>query len=108
LPSAAVTFPKTVDAQGRAITIYDPASTVASGSVFVRTPFPGNIIPANRMDPVGLNFLKGPYPLPNITPARGTIQNYFDARPRTFKWNSLSTRMDENISARHQLFFRFG
>src|SRR5262249_19169373 len=101
-------FSKTVDAQGRAAIIYDPYSTTAGGSGFVRTPFAGNLIPANRMDPVGVNFMKGLYPLPNITPAPGAIQNYFDARPRTFKWNSLSSRVDENLSAKHQLFFRFG
>src|SRR5882762_1246233 len=41
------------DAQGRLITIYDPATgrLDASGQ-WVRDPFPGNIIPANRIDPM--------------------------------------------------------
>ena len=30
----------------------------------MRTPFPGNIIPANRIDPVAKNIVKY-YPLPN-------------------------------------------
>ena len=46
-------FSNTRDGQGRLFTIYDPATTRANpnGSGFVRDPFPGNIIPRNRMDP---------------------------------------------------------
>src|SRR6266851_768873 len=45
------------DAQGRLITIYDPASghLDATGQ-WVRDPFPGNIIPANRIDPMAKTF----------------------------------------------------
>src|SRR5439155_18105642 len=32
-------------------TVFDPATTRPVGSSFVRDPFPGNIIPANRLDP---------------------------------------------------------
>ncbi len=38
--------------QGRPIIIYDPLTTDANGN---RQPFPGNIIPANRINPVGRN-----------------------------------------------------
>jgi hypothetical protein len=51
---------------GQLITIYDPLTTRPnpSGPGFVRDPFPGNIIPANRLNQVGLN-VAGIYPLPN-------------------------------------------
>src|SRR5690242_9912319 len=62
-------FSKTVDSAGKPITIYDPATTVTSGTSAVRGVFPGNAIPANRWDPVGGGFAKSLYPAPNITPA---------------------------------------
>ena len=38
---------------GNPLTIYDPLTTQADGS---RSPFPGNVIPANRIDTVGRNI----------------------------------------------------
>ncbi|HKA00689.1 MAG TPA: TonB-dependent receptor [Candidatus Solibacter sp.] len=96
-------FSKTVDGQGRAITIDDPAS-ITNG---VRSAFPGNVIPQNRWDAIGAKILNL-YPEPNVTPAAGTLQNYLDSRYRTFTWNSFTTRVDENITATQQLFFRAG
>jgi hypothetical protein len=51
----------TVDASGNCISghcIYDPLTSP-------RTAFPGNIIPASRINPVGQNILQT-YPLPNV------------------------------------------
>jgi len=44
--------------------IYDPASTTTMGAITSRTPFTGNLIPANRIDAVGRNILSL-YPTPN-------------------------------------------
>jgi len=44
-------FSKTFDAKGRVIPIYDPATSP-------RQPFPNNIIPSGRLDPVALNLMK--------------------------------------------------
>ena len=52
------------NAQGQMIPIYDPLTTNAQGS---RTPFPGNIIPANRINPVGQAFVNA-LPLPTLHP----------------------------------------
>ncbi len=59
---------------GRVPVIYDPATTVGS----TRTPFPGNAIPPNRIDPVALALLQR-YPLPT---ASGTANNYQPDRQR--------------------------
>jgi hypothetical protein len=48
------------DAQGNMIPIYDPLTTNAAGA---RTPFPGNIIPQNRISPWAREYLKA-IPLP--------------------------------------------
>ncbi|MGH9218428.1 MAG: carboxypeptidase regulatory-like domain-containing protein, partial [Vicinamibacterales bacterium] len=52
------------DAQGRMIPIYDPLTTDAAGN---RQPFPGNIIPANRLNAVGQAFVNT-LPLPTLHP----------------------------------------
>ncbi len=59
-------FSQTFDAQGRLVTIYDPLTTrpnPAAPGQFIRTAFPGNVIPAGRLNPVALAMLKG-VPLP--------------------------------------------
>jgi hypothetical protein len=59
-------FSRTVNAQGRPVIIYDPLTTrpdPANPGQFIRDLFPGNVIPANRLNPVALAMLKG-IPLP--------------------------------------------
>jgi hypothetical protein len=70
-------FSQTFDSQGRLIFIRDPQSSGAC-SVTTGGPgcFPGNIIPANRIDPVGQSILNL-MPLPNASDPTGTRQyNY--------------------------------
>ena len=63
------------DAQGRTVQfgqIFDPASTRSLNGQNVRDPFPGNIIPQGRWDPVSANILK----LAPITdPINGNLLN---------------------------------
>ena len=55
-------FSALTDSSGRPILIYDPLTTdPVTGA---RQPFPGNRIPANRINPVGANIVKY-LPLPN-------------------------------------------
>ena len=58
-------FSKTTNASGAAVTIYDPLT---------RLPFPGNVIPANRINPVAANMLKY-LPLPDVDRDNGSA-NY--------------------------------
>lgn len=58
---------------GAALSIYDPQSTAFDGVSYTRTPFNGNIIPANRLNPItqkifGITPVAGlaPLPEPNI------------------------------------------
>ncbi len=53
-------FSQTVNAAGARVVIYDPLTTrtdSATGAL-VRDPFPGNVIPANRIDPVAAAILR--------------------------------------------------
>src|SRR6266849_5365583 len=100
-------FSQSFDRSGRLFTIYDPATTRAEGSGFVRAPFPGNLIPAQRFDPVSVNALKY-YPLPNRTPASGSLQNFENPQINGRKWASLASRVDHQINLNQSLFFRYG
>jgi len=96
-------FSRTFDRSNRLFTIYDPATTVGQS----RTPFPGNVIPANRFDPVSVNALKF-YPLPNRVPASGSLQNFENPQISGRKWASLASRVDHQINTNHSVFFRYG
>jgi hypothetical protein len=61
LPTAAMqqgNFSGYLNAQNAVIPIYDPRTTRTSGATLVRDPFPGNIIPQDRIGNVAKNLLK--------------------------------------------------
>ena len=63
------------DASGNLIPIYDPATTqVLPDGTVTRQPFPGNIIPANRISPMAQQFLQY---LPTPT-SDGPLNNYLE------------------------------
>ena len=86
--------------------IYDPATTrAAANGRFSRQPFAGNIIPQNRLDPVGQQLLNF-WPLPNQAGTADGRNNYF----RTFKaiedYYVHFARVDHTFSDRHRVFGR--
>src|SRR5437667_3194131 len=100
------------DAQGRLITIYDPATghLDASGQ-WVRDPFPGNVIPANRIDPMA-RTLSQYFLQPNAAAPAGSDpwRNNFVFAPNlafdTFQ--NIATKVDHNVSDRTKIFVRYG
>ena len=91
-------------AQG--IVIHDPATAQLVNGRVVRQPFPGNIIPANRIDPIArqvLNF----YPLPSQAGDAQGRDNFFSTNPRTDDFYSISTRVDHRLTDKQQLFVRY-
>jgi hypothetical protein len=103
-------FSQTTTSSGALITIYDPATTVPSSTTasgYVRAPFPGNIIPANRINPVVQNFLAY-YPEPTLALSPTLGVNW----SRNFNLDTLDpkwfTRIDQNFGDKNRLFFRFG
>ncbi|MBI4889940.1 MAG: carboxypeptidase regulatory-like domain-containing protein [Acidobacteria bacterium] len=99
-------YSQTLSRTGTAFAIYDPLSTVVTGSRATRTEFPGAKIPASRLSSIGVNVLKL-YPLPNLTvrPQIGAI-NWNGLSPETTQEKQLSARIDHNLSARQRLFGR--
>ncbi len=87
------------------ILIYDPNTAQQVGARVVRTPFPGNIIPTNRISPIAQQLQKY-YPLPNQAGNLGT-NNYFSTNPRTDDFYSISTRVDHRLTDKQQVFVRY-
>ncbi len=100
-------FSKTFNAAGQQVVIYDPTTTVAQGSGFVRTAFAGNMIPSSRIDPVAKNIVIY-YPLPNRPgQANSGANNYFVAANNVLNSNSIDIKIDENLSDKNRFFVRY-
>jgi hypothetical protein len=101
-------FSQTLNGQGNLITIFDPLTSRPnpSGSGFLRDVFPGNRIPAARMDPVARNMIAF-WPEPNTTGTVFTNTNNFVARgSSTTDKDIFGIRLDQRLSDKHQLYGR--
>ena len=68
-------------------------------------PFPGNIIPTNRLDPIALKLLEW-YPEPNI-PGAGLSRNYLALQHHTTDKDQFTQRIDFVESSKSFWFGRF-
>ncbi len=66
-------------------------------------PFPGNVIPGDRLSPGGLALLNL-YPDPNLT---GVGNNWVAAVPTQIDWQQLNARVDWTVNQRNQVLFRY-
>ena len=97
-------FSDLMDAQGRRFTIYDPLTTGANWS---RQPFPNNRIPVDRRSPLA-TYLYSVTPLPtnpNVNPLVGP--NWFGLGFDSTNQTTITTRIDQRVSDKSQLFFRY-
>ncbi len=85
------------DLEGNLIVIYDPAT---------KLPFPGNRIPADRMDPVARNALAY-YPLPNRIGSAANAINYVGNSNATLKRDIVVARLDHSITQNDRLTVRY-
>jgi hypothetical protein len=86
------------DPSGQLIPIRDPLT---------QQPFPGNIIPANRVYPGAKPYLDQFYPLPNIsTPVfnNNTFTDFYEYNLISRRWD---VRFDQVISPKNTFFFRY-
>lgn len=93
------TFANGVCVPGAGVQIYDPLTADSAGN---RTPFLGNIIPSNRINPVGAALIQY-YPKPNTTTG-GPGVNYI-APITTFpqKYFSFVARIDHSFSESNKI-----
>ncbi|MBV9082598.1 MAG: carboxypeptidase regulatory-like domain-containing protein [Acidobacteriaceae bacterium] len=99
-------FSQTFAQNGQKIIIYDPLTTTPSGPTYSRSPFPGNAIPANRIDRVAGNVMKY-YPLPNQpgNPITNT-NNYYAAGETPLNIDQWDVKVDENLNDDNRFFVR--
>lgn len=104
-------FSQYLGTNGKVIPVYDPATTAPNpkGNGYIRQQFPGNIIPAGRLDPVAQAVNKY-YPEPNCTPTNQYTQanNYCGPGENTRGMRQLMVRVDHTFSQRHSMFVRYG
>lgn len=74
------------------VIVYDPLTGI---------PFPGNIIPAGRINPVGKAYLNA-FPLPTQA---GVTRNYLTQRQKQSTYDDIDLKTDFSISGADQLFF---
>jgi len=100
-------FSGLVSASGAQIPIYDPLSTVADGKGSdVRTQFPGNIIPTNRIIPAA-NIIASYLPPPSFP---GDVNNFLDHKAPTWPYYNTTTpliKIDHSISSKQKLMFSY-
>jgi hypothetical protein len=100
-------FSQTFTNNGQLINIYDPLTTVpnpASPGNYMRTVFPGNQIPASRLDPIAVKLLSY-YPLPTLP---GITNNLPLHNTRTNPVDKVFVRIDQDFGVNNRLFFRYG
>ena len=95
---------------GASYTIYDPATRTGPNSSgrYTETAFPGNKIPTNRFDPVGVKIMSY-FPSTELTPGDPLgLSNYQDATTaeKAKYWNG-TWRVDQNLGDRQRFFVRY-
>jgi hypothetical protein len=86
---------------GLAVSLYDPATGNPDGTA--RTPFAGNVIPANRLSPITTQ-MQALIPLPNLP---GTSSNYFDSAPVSFNRDNVDVKINWNKSEKSMLWTKY-
>lgn len=87
-------------------TVFDPATTRSIGGPsgpFVRDPFPGNIIPANRLDPNAVALLSL-YPAPTND---NLVNNYANSPTLVQNEKQFDIRLDLDFTQKDQLYYSF-
>jgi hypothetical protein len=75
--------------------IYDPLTC---------SPFPGNLIPADRLNQTGIHYLNA-FPLPNVA---GAIQNNYETQRREVKdFDDFDIKLDYALGVSDLLFLRY-
>ena len=99
-------FSNAVNSNGTVQVIYDPLSGNPDGTG--RTPFPNNVIPNDRINPIARQLL-GLYPQPNSAGAGagGLTNNYFRNEARTTDRKNYDLKINLNRSSAHQIWGKY-
>jgi Carboxypeptidase regulatory-like domain/TonB dependent receptor len=95
---------------GALVVIYDPLTTQLGpdGKTYLRTPFPGNILPSGRINPVSAKVAAF-YPTPNLAGDGPSHQNnYQKILPATNSYDSWLGKLDYLFSEKSRVWLRYG
>ena len=107
-------FSQTVDPTGYILPIYDPNQTTPNPAYdptqavsttnlqYLRSQFPGNVIPTNRLSPVALQALTL-YPAPNTDIGPFFQNNYFVNSPQIDDADGIIAKLDHPFRDKHRL-----
>src|SRR5208337_3363274 len=107
-------FSQTVDQAGNLLPIYDPASTSpnpaynpslpvsTSNLQYLRSPFPGNRIPADRLA-ANVQQALSLYPAPNTDIGPFFQNNYFVNAPETDTADGIIAKLEHQFGERHRV-----
>ena len=101
-------FSKSYNIDGSLRTIYDPWSTKfdpVTGAV-TRTAFPGNVIPAGRMDPLAVSLMKQFWPPNNPGDNITGVNNFKKGFIENYDYYNFSDRVDYSINDKWKVFGR--
>lgn len=99
-------FSQSYNANGSLRVIYDPLTTRLVNGVWIRDPFPGNRIPADRFDRTASMMLANLW-APNRAGDNLTgLNNYNYDDERYYRYYNLSNRLDYQINDRWKAFGR--
>ncbi len=86
--------------------IYDPLTSRTVNGVLVRDPFPGNIVPSGRFNPVSLEWQKNLYaPHPENRP--GQLQNFQNLTGTIRGDDQFTVRVDHQFNDKNMIFGRY-
>jgi hypothetical protein len=110
-------FSNWVDANGKKLIVYDPATTRLGpdGKTYIRDPFPNNKIPVERFSSFAKSIIKylGNSAYPNVSATPGTSAyvrtNYQNNTGTTIDpWNKWTVKIDHAINANNKVSFLYG
>ncbi len=108
-PTAAIwggDFSTLTDTSENPLTLYDPATT--AGPNGTRTPFAGNVIPKNRLNPIAA-VMQSVSPLPNynLDQSPWVAKNFRTYYPNNQDTKSMTFKVDQTFSSTDTLSGRF-
>lgn len=110
LDTLGMTVPTVLMRQGNFSELLAPNNVFYNKAIVINDPqtgqpFPGNIIPANRLSPAGIGILRT-YPLPNLGTYVNGSQNYYRTalHPQNQRKDTLA--VDINLTDRQRMQFR--
>ncbi|AFL90013.1 hypothetical protein Terro_3804 [Terriglobus roseus DSM 18391] len=95
------------DSTGKPIQLYNPFSTVVTGTIARRTPYANNQI--TNIDPVAQAYQNAFYPLPNVTPTNAftNTNNFLFVQRGVSNMRQALGRLDYRVTEKDALLIRF-